>query len=83
MKKINYLLKSLIIWSINKYKVIVSPFTKRSCKYYPTCSNYAILAIDKHGIIKGSIKAIWRIIRCNPFSKRRSRFVRIRLRSYK
>ncbi len=83
MKKTRDLLKKLIIWLINKYKTIVSPRMKKNCKYYPTCSNYAILAIDKYGIIKGSIKAIWRILRCNPFSKRRSRFIRIRLRSYK
>lgn len=39
------------------------------CKFRPTCSEYAYLAIDKYGIVKGSLKAIWRILRCNPWSK--------------
>ncbi len=39
------------------------------CKFRPTCSEYAYLAIDKYGIAKGSLKAIWRILRCNPWSK--------------
>ncbi len=39
------------------------------CKYYPSCSDYSIIAIDKYGVIKGSIKSIIRIIKCNPFSK--------------
>ena len=40
-----------------------------TCKYYPTCSQYAIEALEKHGVIKGSALAFWRILRCNPFSK--------------
>jgi uncharacterized protein len=39
------------------------------CKFSPTCSEYAILAINKHGAIKGCGKALWRILRCNPWSK--------------
>ena len=39
------------------------------CKYYPSCSDYAVQAIDKHGIIKGSAKFMARILRCSPFSK--------------
>ncbi len=40
-----------------------------SCKFYPTCSKYSIEAIEKYGAIKGGILALWRILRCNPFSK--------------
>lgn len=40
-----------------------------SCKYFPTCSQYAIEAIEKYGPLKGGRLAIWRILRCNPFSK--------------
>lgn len=40
-----------------------------SCKYYPTCSRYAIEAIEKYGAFKGGRLAAWRILRCNPFSK--------------
>ncbi len=39
------------------------------CRYYPTCSEYAIQAIEKHGAVKGTFKASWRILRCNPWSK--------------
>ncbi|NTW22551.1 membrane protein insertion efficiency factor YidD [Candidatus Falkowbacteria bacterium] len=39
------------------------------CRFYPTCSNYAIQAIEKHGAIKGGFKAAWRILRCNPWNK--------------
>jgi len=39
------------------------------CKYYPSCSTYAIQALEMHGAIKGSLLAIWRILRCNPFSR--------------
>ena len=40
-----------------------------TCKYIPTCSQYAIEAIEKHGALKGGLLAAWRILRCNPFSK--------------
>lgn len=39
------------------------------CRFYPTCSEYAISAIEKYGLIKGGLKALWRIIRCNPWNK--------------
>ena len=39
-----------------------------TCKYHPTCSEYASLAIRKHGLAKGSLKAGWRLLRCNPWS---------------
>ena len=39
------------------------------CKYYPTCSEYTKQAIEKYGVFKGSLLGIWRILRCNPFSK--------------
>ena len=43
--------------------------THSNCKYYPTCSNYAIKALEIHGVFKGSLLTIWRLLRCNPFSK--------------
>lgn len=39
------------------------------CKYIPTCSQYALKAIERYGVVKGGIMALWRIFRCNPFSK--------------
>ena len=64
-------MKKIFIFIIKKYQKYLSPFFSlySKCKYTPTCSNYAINAIEKYGAIKGSVYAIWRIIRCNPFSK--------------
>lgn len=39
------------------------------CRFYPTCSEYAVRAVEKHGIFKGGMKAAWRVLRCNPFNK--------------
>lgn len=54
---------------IRFYQKHISAHTAPSCRYYPTCSAYALEAIQLHGFFKGSILAIWRILRCNPFSK--------------
>ncbi|MEO0278271.1 MAG: membrane protein insertion efficiency factor YidD [candidate division WOR-3 bacterium] len=62
-------LKKLTVSSIKAYQKFLSPLVGRSCRYYPTCSDYAIEAIEKHGIIKGGFLTIYRILRCNPFSK--------------
>jgi len=65
--------KKIVIYIIRLYQSFLSPRIGNTCKYYPTCSEYAIIAIDKYGIIKGTIMAIYRILRCNPFSKRWNR----------
>lgn len=41
----------------------------RVCKYYPSCSEYAVMALKKYGVIKGVLKSVFRLLRCNPFSK--------------
>ncbi|MDR0927269.1 MAG: membrane protein insertion efficiency factor YidD [Ignavibacteria bacterium] len=61
-------MKQLIIYPIKLYKRFISPMFPNSCKYYPTCSEYMILAIEKYGVLKGMLLGIWRILRCNPFS---------------
>jgi len=62
-------MKKVLIFIIRTYKKYISPLFPPSCRFYPTCSVYAIQAIEKYGAIKGSIKAIYRILRCNPFNK--------------
>ncbi len=62
-------MKKLLILLISLYKRYISPLKPSSCRYYPTCSDYAIQSLEKYGLIKGSLKAIWRVLRCNPFSK--------------
>lgn len=61
--------KNLMIAIINFYQKNISIHTPKTCKYYPTCSEYTKQAVDKYGIIKGSILGIIRILKCNPFSK--------------
>ncbi len=63
------MLKKSVIKSIEFYQKNISPLKKPSCRFYPTCSHYAVISIEKYGLLKGLFKAIWRILRCNPFSK--------------
>lgn len=55
-----------VIWF---YKLCISPLLPHSCKFKPTCSSYALRAINQYGIIKGGAMGAWRILRCNPWSK--------------
>jgi putative membrane protein insertion efficiency factor len=52
---------------IKAYQYFISPFLHDSCRFTPTCSVYAVEALKKHGLIKGLLLAIWRILRCNPW----------------
>ena len=61
--------KQILIRMIRMYQRYISPVKITRCPYMPTCSAYAIEAIEKHGAIKGSILAAWRLLRCNPFSR--------------
>ncbi|MBE6042532.1 MAG: membrane protein insertion efficiency factor YidD [Clostridiales bacterium] len=61
-------MKKIMLWSIHKYQKYLSPVKTTRCPYYPTCSNYALQAIEKYGAVRGGILAGWRILRCNPFS---------------
>ncbi|HEV2129164.1 MAG TPA: membrane protein insertion efficiency factor YidD [Thermomicrobiales bacterium] len=60
-------MKRFVLAMLRFYKVAISPSLPPSCRYYPTCSEYAYEAVDKYGILKGGRLAIWRILRCNPF----------------
>ena len=62
-------MKRILIKLIKFYRKRISPMTLPRCKYIPTCSQYAIEAIEKYGAFKGGFLALWRILRCNPFSK--------------
>lgn len=62
-------MKKIFIYLIEKYQKYISPMLGKNCKYYPSCSEYTKQAIEKYGTLKGSFLGIWRILRCNPFSK--------------
>ena len=67
--KIMLLPRKGVVKLIRLYQLCISPCIGRHCKYYPTCSEYTRQAVDKYGIIKGSLLGIKRILKCNPFSK--------------
>lgn len=53
---------------IRGYQLTISPLLGPRCKYYPSCSHYGYQAVERHGLVKGSVLAGWRILRCNPWS---------------
>ena len=61
-------MKYLLMGIIRIYKKIISPLFPPCCKYYPTCSSYALDAVGKFGFIRGGWLALWRVLRCNPWS---------------
>lgn len=62
-------MKKVLIYLIKIYRKYISPLKRPSCRFYPTCSEYALEALEKYGSIKGGIMSINRLIRCNPFCK--------------
>jgi putative membrane protein insertion efficiency factor len=63
------IIKKALIQSIRAYKRIISPMLPPSCRFTPSCSQYMVEAIEKYGVIKGALMGIWRLLRCQPFSK--------------
>ncbi|MBP5245867.1 MAG: membrane protein insertion efficiency factor YidD [Clostridia bacterium] len=63
-------MKHVCIFLIKVYQKLLSPLKRNpSCRFYPTCSQYAIEAYKVHGFFVGTALAVWRVLRCNPFSK--------------
>lgn len=60
--------RTLFIWAIRGYQKFISPGLPRCCKFYPSCSQYAVDAISTFGIARGCVLAAWRLVRCNPLS---------------
>ncbi|MBR5988526.1 hypothetical protein SAMN04487850_0918 [Prevotella aff. ruminicola Tc2-24] len=67
MKLLSLILSRILVLPIRFYQICISPLLGPSCRFTPTCSEYAKEAIMKHGPIKGLWLAIWRILRCNPW----------------
>ncbi|MDZ7664175.1 MAG: membrane protein insertion efficiency factor YidD [Desulfotignum sp.] len=61
------LMKELLVLLIKFYQFFISPLTGQHCRFYPSCSAYAVEAVQKHGSLKGSLLAAKRILRCHPF----------------
>ncbi len=62
-------MRKIFIALVKGYQKIISPLFPPSCRFYPSCSEYAIESFRKFGVIKGGAKSVWRILRCNPFNK--------------
>jgi putative membrane protein insertion efficiency factor len=61
-------MREIIIRTLKFYRNYLSPFKLRCCRFYPSCSEYAIEAVGKYGVILGLAKSLRRILRCHPFS---------------
>lgn len=61
-------MKYLAIALVKLYRKFISPLFPPKCKYYPTCSSYALTALNRFGFFRGTLLAVWRILRCNPWS---------------
>jgi uncharacterized protein len=61
-------MKRLVVGAIRVYQRAISPALPQRCKYHPSCSEYAVQAVQSYGILRGTVLAAWRLLRCNPFS---------------
>ncbi|MDR1983122.1 MAG: membrane protein insertion efficiency factor YidD [Holosporaceae bacterium] len=61
-------MQTILIFLIRIYQKTISSYWKTSCKFYPSCSEYAIISINKYGSFRGCLKTVFRLLRCNPFS---------------
>jgi putative membrane protein insertion efficiency factor len=62
------LFRRVVVAPIRLYQVVISPAIGQRCRYYPSCSEYAVQAISRFGILRGLVLTVWRLLRCNPFS---------------
>ena len=65
-------MKKLLLALIRRYRRDISPYTPPSCRFVPTCSAYALEAVEVHGAVKGGLLALWRILRCHPFHREKT-----------
>jgi uncharacterized protein len=60
-------MRELVVQILRFYKRWLSPMLPAACRYHPTCSEYMMQAVEKHGVIRGLPQGIWRLLRCHPF----------------
>jgi uncharacterized protein len=60
--------KMTVLYLLRGYKRLISPLVPPACRYLPTCSEYAMEAVDQHGALRGGVLAVWRLLRCHPFT---------------
>lgn len=62
-------MKRVFLGLLRAYKWAISPLLPAACRYVPSCSEYALEAVERHGVLLGALKASWRVLRCHPFTK--------------
>jgi len=60
-------IKLVVLHLLRAYKWLLSPLLPPACRYVPTCSEYAMEAAERHGVLRGGAMALWRVLRCHPF----------------
>lgn len=68
LRAISSLVAALLIAAVRVYQWTLRPLVGRSCRFHPGCSEYFVGAVRKYGPLRGSLKGLWRICRCNPFN---------------
>ena len=63
------MIRRALLALLRGYKKYISPALGNNCRFLPTCSEYAMQAIQTHGVLKGGLLSLWRILRCNPWSR--------------
>jgi putative membrane protein insertion efficiency factor len=58
----------LLIGIVRLYQLVLSPLVGQQCRFEPSCSKYFIGSVEKYGVIRGSLRGVWRIVRCNPWN---------------
>ena len=62
-------MKGMVLALLQAYKWALSPMLPAACRYVPSCSEYALEAVERHGALQGGLKAAWRVLRCHPFAR--------------
>jgi putative membrane protein insertion efficiency factor len=62
-------MKKILLALIRVYRKFISPVRRPCCRFIPTCSAYALEAVERYGALRGGLMALWRLLRCNPFCK--------------
>lgn len=68
LRRLTHLPRQFLLGLVRIYQLIISPHLPSSCRYTPSCSNYAVEALQKYGAVKGLILSVWRILRCHPWA---------------
>ena len=69
LRLVNLFLSVLLILPVRFYQIVIGPMLPKMCRYSPSCSEYFIQAVEKHGACKGFAKGVWRLCRCGPWTR--------------